>query len=234
MTVGTEELLLHRALERARPEDYLAWAVEQLGQDVDTPSLRILAGLSPRFDREEVERYFLLTAHELGLSVIEANAPPLEIARRIRQSHDRGAIDAGETVEMMAEVHRTWEYREDLLAPWRDMHEELSGCDGFCYPTAKLVALDDAVRLEWSLFDRALALRLPDGWIRLAYCADCGHVGRGDVEWPGVVARFIGAMRGRPVGGRTLCGRCASGNIRALTDPDVRSAYFAQMERQQK
>jgi hypothetical protein len=53
----TDKLLLDRWMGNALPEDYVAWAVEQLVDDRDTPSLRVLAGffLKPPLDRDDIE-----------------------------------------------------------------------------------------------------------------------------------------------------------------------------------
>src|SRR5690349_5791010 len=69
----TDLLLLRRALGRAQPEDCVAWAVECLCRGLDGPNLRILAGLSIRLDRDDVERYFLLALEEVGLADAEAS-----------------------------------------------------------------------------------------------------------------------------------------------------------------
>lgn len=173
----SEVLLLRRALGRAQPEDYVDWAVECLCDDLDGANLRILAGLSIRFDRDDVERYFLRACGELGLGDLGDRPSPLATARLIRRAFDRGRIRAADVVEMMADAYNFSDRREELLAPWNDMLEEMGDGQGYSYPHFALESLDDAVRREWSLLDRALALTLPSGWLRQTRCRDCGYVG---------------------------------------------------------
>jgi hypothetical protein len=51
-----EVLLVRRAPAQAQPEHYVEWAARRLTAGDDTASLRILAGLSSRWDREEIAR----------------------------------------------------------------------------------------------------------------------------------------------------------------------------------
>jgi hypothetical protein len=99
MSDTTESLLLRRALSRARPEDYVNWAVEQLCRGADSPSLRILAGLSVRFDRDEVEVYFRLSCGELGLVDVDEATPPLEVARMVQRAYAERRVSPDEAVE---------------------------------------------------------------------------------------------------------------------------------------
>jgi hypothetical protein len=54
----TESLFLKRAMNSAAPADYVNWAVERLIEGLDTPALRILAGLNPRLERDDIEPCF--------------------------------------------------------------------------------------------------------------------------------------------------------------------------------
>ncbi|HEY6562190.1 MAG TPA: hypothetical protein VI072_33210 [Polyangiaceae bacterium] len=114
----TELLFLRRALGSAQPEDYVQWAIEQLGDGADGPNLRILAGLSTRFDRDEVEHYFKLACSELQFDAPRADMSPLEVAALVRRSYERGDSSAIEAIHMMADVYRTSGYSEPLLSPW--------------------------------------------------------------------------------------------------------------------
>jgi hypothetical protein len=231
MAPSTELLMLRRALGRALAEEYVDWAVAELCRGDDGPNLRILAGLSPRFERAEVEPCFLLACAELGLSASGADAPALETAGLIRRAFESGELDPHDAIDMMADLYRSGEYQEEVLGPWERMLDELTFGEGYSYPREKLEPLEAAVRREWSLLDRALALSLPRGWLRQTRCANCWHVGHVRLVQPSLFARVLGNIRGKPPRFQVLCERCGSDRQSTLDDPDARAAYFDRLER---
>jgi hypothetical protein len=227
---STESLLLRRALGRACPEDYVDWAVDQLCRDIDGSNLRILAGLSVRFDRDDIESYFRLTCRDLGLVHFDTAVAPLAVARMIQRAHELGRICSEETVEMVAELYESSEYQEELLSPWYSMREELAWREGYFYSPAALESVDRAVSREWGLFDRATRLPLPDGWLRRSRCSACAHVGVSQVRGPSRVTRVLATLARRPALSRAVCERCRSERLTSLGDPDARSAYLDELE----
>ncbi|MGC4086821.1 MAG: hypothetical protein QM756_02770 [Polyangiaceae bacterium] len=228
---ATELLLLRRALGRATLDDYVAWAVDQLARNVDGPNLRILAGLSTRFDRDEIERYFVLSCRELGLSVTNAAAPVLDVARLVRTAHERGSVTAKEALEMMVDVYySSGPENDELLAPWQAMRAALEWGEGSIYSGA-LTPLDAAIRHEWTLLERASRLSLPPGWLEFSRCSDCGHVGDIHVELAPLGARLLGAFKQQPAGLRALCEQCGSQKLTTLRNPAAREAYFDSLSR---
>jgi len=227
----TESLLLRRALGRARPEDYVDWAVDQLGRDVDSPSLRILAGLNVRFDREDIDRYFRSSCDELGLRDLPEATPPLDVAAMIRRAYDQSRIRAEEAIDMLADVHETWEYQEPLLQPWHSMRQELSWRTGYSYPPAALESVERAVATEWSLLDRASRLTLPAGWMKLSRCEHCEHVGPLRPLNPSLLRRLLAALTQPASSHGARCEDCGSQQLTQLTHPDARAAYLDTVER---
>jgi hypothetical protein len=61
-------LFARRALESRTPDDLVEWAVSELVDGLDTPHLRILAGLTKPLYWSEVEEIFARALEELGLS----------------------------------------------------------------------------------------------------------------------------------------------------------------------
>jgi hypothetical protein len=226
----TELLFLRRALGRARPEDYVDWAVDQLCGGADGASLRVLAGLSMRFDRDDVEAYFRLSCRELGLVEIDEATPPLEIARMVQRAYTQRKISPDEAVVMLADIYESTEYQEELLEPWYSMREELACGNGYLYPPEALASIERAVRREWHLLDRASRLALPRGWMRLSRCADCAHVGAMRVVGPSVVSRVLATLRQRPALRRAACEKCGSDQLTSLCNPDARGAYLEHLE----
>jgi hypothetical protein len=230
MDEDTGWLLLRRALGRACPEDYVSWAVERLCQNDDTPALRILAGLNSRFDRGDIEHYFVLTCRELDSVDIDSCSSPLKTSQVIRRAYDRGLIAAAETVDMMAEVYESSGSDEELLAPWYNLREALAWGEDYYYPVSELTSLDQAVRREFSLLDRALALAPPRGWMSLTLCMDCRHVGRAFIQEPSRLLVLWATFRRRHAFSTAACERCRSTKISRLDHPDARSTYLDQFE----
>jgi hypothetical protein len=157
--------------------------------------------------------------------------PALQTALLIRKTYERGDASAVEAVHMMADLYQSSDHSEELLAPWLSMSEEIDWKDGYFYPPAALASLDDAVRREWSLLDRAITLCPPRGWLRSARCVDCGHVGDLALQPASVVASIVAAMARRIPRQVAVCAKCGSARHRWLGDPDARSAYLDQLER---
>ncbi len=225
----TETLLLRRLLGHARPEHYVEWAVDQLSDGGDGANLRILAGLDTRFDRDEVERYFRLTCTELELATIASGQPVFETVALLRQGYEVGELSALEVVEMMGELSQASQRSAHLLEPWLRMAEELEWESGYSYPRTAHESLDDAVRREWSLLDRALKLRPPDGWLRWVRCSDCGHVGDLVSKPRSVLTKVADFVFERPAKAPG-CASCGSSRSSRLVHPDARAAYLADLE----
>jgi len=231
MDQETESLLLRRSLGRASPEDYIAWAVERLCQDCDTPALRILAGLNSQLDQDEIEHYFLLTRTELGIDDAPSARSPFATVRMIRRAYDARRAVPTEVVDMMAQVYESSAYQEELLAPWHNMREALLWREEYYYPLAALASIQQAVDREWLLLDRALALTLPQGWLRLVRCTECHRVGPVRVREPSVIAALWATLRRRRALSVVECERCRSTKITSLSDPDARAAYLEHLTR---
>lgn len=236
---STSGLLLKRSMGTAAAEDYVAWAVERLCEDLDTPSLRILAGLHPRLERHDIEPYFLKTCRELGLEVVSQSVPPRETGRLVQRVFRAGEISAEEALQMMCSLYRRAEYSDPLLSIWFDIEEELSlrgsGHEGCFYSPEFLDPLEEAVRRELVLFSRALAIDLPPGFDRFIRCDRCAFIDAPKWEHRTATDSFRSKMpwvHPKPSLWAT-CSRCGSFEYHSIRDPNVRMEYFSQLEKEQ-
>jgi hypothetical protein len=221
-----------RALGCARAEDYVAWATERLAESLDSPSLRILAGLNVRLEADEVEAYFVRASEELGLKHEPPDSSPLETARLVRRAHEQQRLPAMTVVEIMSNVYAS--AGEPWFAPWFRMRAALEDTApralGSAYPPSALEPLEDAVRREWELLERAKKLVPPERFLLFSRCCDCGHYGERVLSRAPLLARiksvFTGGARYRDA-----CSACGSERARSLMDPAVRADYFAALER---
>lgn len=135
----TETLLLsHFMGGYNKPEDYVDWVVERLGDGLDTPNLRILAGFNPRFEWYEIEHYFIKTCKELNIELPSQNAEPREIAGLVRSVYELEEISAEMAMQMMVKLFWKSENPDPLFAVWLTIEEELvrkqAGLESIAYP----------------------------------------------------------------------------------------------------
>ena len=229
--------MLCRALGDAERTDYVEWATARLARGDDTPNLRILAGLSPTRDPDDIEPYFRRACADLSIVVPEQCAPLQDCAQLIRRSYEMGKCSAAQTIRRMADLYRLTDYADPLLGVWMDMDDEIGFLDadlgGYMYPRGALSDLDAAVRREWHLLDRGRALNLDRRFRNLLRCVACGYVGEGVTKPNSFLQRLLLLRRRRVAPRQQLCGRCGTDRFESLSDPDVRSSYFDALERAQ-
>lgn len=233
---STSTLLLRRSMGNALAEDYIDWATECLTQGQDSPSLRVLAGLHPRWERHEVEQYFQGTCRELGIAAIPADAPPRETARLVQEVYRGGKISADEAVRMMADLYTRSAYSDPVLSIWFEIEEELSlqgsGHEGCFYSPELLEHLEETVEREFALFSQAVALPLPPGFNRFIRCSRCSAIGPPKLKHRSATDAIKAGIRGawaKPALWAT-CEHCGSFDYRGISDPDVREDYFLRLE----
>ena len=200
----TDKLLLDRWMGDAPGEDYIAWAVDLLVAGRDTPSLRILAGLNPIHERGDIEGYFLRTCKELGLELLESSDNPRDAVPFVKRLYQSGTLSPEETVHRMANFYEISDYSDPLLEPWFALEDALVyGPPVFLRLPEEIESLEETIDREWVLFDRAVALNLPDGFQKFVRCNTCRHIG----------------PRARPTFFRSLCVLLTRGYIAADTQP---------------
>lgn len=236
----TLSLLLNRSMGFALPEDYVQWAMERLCEGLDSPSLRILAGLNTRFERDEVEPYFKKSCKELEIEMPASGVEPRKTAELVKRAYDLGDISAEDALRLLAALYQESDYSDPLLAVWYGIEEELSllgsGHEGYFYPTEALDCLEEVLEREWLLFTRALRLKLPQGFGRFIRCDRCGHIGESRLKHRTLTAKLKAMLpwsRPKPPMWNS-CRACGSYHYHSMTDPKVRDAYFNQLESQSR
>lgn len=227
--------MLNRSIGSAFPDQYVAWAVQLLCDGADTPSLRILAGLNPKLETEEVEEYFLKTCRELNIyCFLPANEPRRSVFL-FQRSYEEGEISSETAFHALARLYEQSNYADPLLAVFYEIEEELSllgsGIEGRFYPIEFLKDLDAALKREFTLFREAALLDLPADFLQFIRCDRCGHIGESVSRYKTLKdklkALFPGSRR------RTCrwpaCTKCRSFSNETMMNPDVRREYFAQV-----
>jgi hypothetical protein len=237
--MNTDILLLKRSMGLAISEDYIEWAVERLCEGLDSPSLRILAGLNLRFERHEVEPYFKKTCEELGIGAPPETADPREAAFLIKRAYSHGEMSVEETLNMMSDLYQRSDYGDPLLSVWFNIEEELAmrdtGHEGIFYPPEALGSLEEVFDREWALLERAIGLNLPQDFIQFIRCDLCAHIGKSKMKHRTMVNRIkakLPFIQTKPALWHT-CAACGSYEYHSMIDPEVRDAYFSQLEHEQ-
>lgn len=235
----TDNLILNRSLGTAYPDQYVDWAVERMCDGLDSPSLRILAGLNPKLETEEIEAYFRKTCSELNIECVNPAQEPRRSVDLIRRSYEHGDMTAMTAFHMLARLYQHSEYSDPLLGVFYEIEEELSlrgsGHEGCFYPPDALVDLDEALRSEFDLFFAASQLDLPKGFSRFIRCEHCGHIGEARLRRKTLgdkIRGMIPRLRPKPAWWFT-CSRCGSFDYKIMMDPDVRRDYLNQIKSEQ-
>ena len=234
----TDTLLLHRSLGAALPQDYIDWAVDQLASGVDTPNIRILAGLSAKLDTEEIESYFRKVCLELGIDAPLKTAHFNGTVRLIRRAYDCREISASDAIDRMYDLYIESDFGDSLLSIWDNIIEELalkgSGDGGYFYPPDLLDSPGRLFITEFSLLERALNLKLPKDFMHYIQCSRCNHIGESVLKhrswWDKLAAKL--SFNKTPALWHT-CARCGSFEYACMWDPAVRDFYFSKLEKEQ-
>src|ERR1700722_7763128 len=111
----TYEVQTGYALSLLQSDAVVAWAIDTLAAGFDSGSLRILAGLEPPFDYDEVKRLYDRVFAELGIPQL----PPEQHVRfyitsvlRSMRAGERGRKD---TLKMLADLCVSLNYQRELM-----------------------------------------------------------------------------------------------------------------------
>ncbi len=228
----TDTLLLNRALGMGSREQCVEWAVDQMVAGADTPSLRILAGLNPQVDLDEVEEFFQKTAQEMGIQDAMPSRDLRRAAEIIWRCYSDGELTEDGVIDLMARLYEKSEYRESSFRIWFDIREELamlgSGYEGCFYPPSAFKDLRVLVHREWQLFRMAAAVNLPGDSLHYIRCQQCGFIGKARFTSRGLTNRVRSVLpwvKPRPPLW-PRCSACGSYDYRSMSDPDVREEFI--------
>jgi hypothetical protein len=228
----TNTLLLNRILGTCDLRHYVDWSVARLCEGVDSPSLRILAGLNPVTESEEIGSYFIKACRELGINDVLPLGDPRNAAPLIFKAYEGEDIPAKTAIRMLAYLYERSDYCDPLLSVFYGIEEELSlrgsGYEGGFYPPNCLTSLDEALALEISLFTQAQKLNLPPKFLHFIRCESCGWIGEPKLRSKTLAEKILGLIpwgHSKPVRWPTCaqCGRC---DYKIMMDPSVRQDFF--------
>jgi|GEM_PF-5923341 len=152
---STAALLYARAGNDAGAADHTAWAMGQLEAGVDSPSLRILAGLIGDEDPAEVERYFRRTFAELGWVMPDFPTRMRNYAEELCREIGAGTLEPEAGVRRLYPTCLAMDYADEYRV-WLDLEDGLDllqmGEKGGPYEGLTLENFDATVRWEAARF----------------------------------------------------------------------------------
>lgn len=95
-------------------EDCIDWALDALCAGEDSPSLRILAGLTPPLDSLEVRKYATQALKELGINISTGNDAIASCARVLIEEILIAPDCMEDRLSILREVYICEDYRKDL------------------------------------------------------------------------------------------------------------------------
>ena len=216
----TDKLLLDRWMGYALPEDYVAWAVELLVAGRDTPSLRVLAGLIPNLERDDIEVYFLRSCKELKLRPLESSDSPRDAVPLVKRLYRSGTLSPEETLQLMSRIAEHSDHSDPLLGLWFAVDDEF-------FPEV-MESLEEWIDREWELFDRAVGLDLPDEFYRFVRCEKCRHIG--PIKKPSFFVRLTHGYAWDETA-PWVCAKCGNSHVTRMANADVQEDYFSRLRR---
>lgn len=109
-----------RELGLAWDESFVDWAARALEAGLDTPTLRILAGLEIR-DHAEVEDRVRRTMRELAVAPLSQGQRAMPIAMHFARETLQGRMDESTLARRLREVFATFDPMSDQATLWRSL-----------------------------------------------------------------------------------------------------------------
>ncbi|MEA5509757.1 hypothetical protein VB715_08270 [Crocosphaera sp. UHCC 0190] len=96
-------------------EDIIDWAVSLLMMDYDSPSLRILAGLTHVNNRQEITYYVDKTLQEFNVYKLEGKAAVLAYTAVLLKDFINGKISQAQGIGEIHQLCLNWDYLEEIF-----------------------------------------------------------------------------------------------------------------------
>lgn len=115
MNDETLKIIAERYLGSANCEDYVAWAIACLEENVDSKTIRILSSLRKPLYWSEVDDYFERALAELGWTMPKRNECLREYSRRLAQQIVSGELAPDMGYRKMYRLVDALDYPEELI-----------------------------------------------------------------------------------------------------------------------
>ena len=151
----TNVLFAKRCLGTAVSENYVEWALELLEQTHDSPSLRILAGLSPPLNSFEIQGYFKKSLKELHIDEPSESDAINNYSIHLCERIIFGSIEPVTGMKALYGIFIHLNYRSDYIV-WLELSDAVlsikCGEDPYTYSLMNKDNIDVIIRNEAAKF----------------------------------------------------------------------------------
>ncbi|MFL1455848.1 hypothetical protein ACJO5Y_15545 [Marinobacter sp. GN3S48] len=229
-----ELLVGKRALGSAHARDYTTWAESLLYEDIESENVAILAsiGLERDPDSEEVELYFQRSLTDLDL-LLPPDEDALQVyAADLCEQIVSGDLDPEIGADTLAGFYSRSDY-EAIYSIWDDLSEDLwmvSNQDGCIFNTG--LTKENAsgyIKNVASQFIFLLQANLPEDFLHLSACPECGYIGKHELEvidMPWMPEQLFRLIYKRGQTQRVICPRCKRPFPNNMSDYEGRKQYL--------
>jgi len=224
-----------RALGSAYSKDYIEWAESLLYEDVDSENVAILAsmGYERDPDSEEIEKYFLKSIKDLGLTLPGEKEGLKIYAKALCEQIVSGNLEPEKGVSILETFYSRSDY-EAIYSIWDELSEDLwkvNDRDGCIFNTGLSIEnKSEYIKGVAAQFIELLVTKLPDRFFHLCACSACGYIGESEFEvidkpWmPNKIFRMI-YNRGQTQ--RAICSSCKRPFPNNMSDYEGRKQYLS-------
>ncbi len=223
-----------RALGSAYSKDYTEWAESLLYEDIESENVAILAsmGYERDPDSEEVEKYFLESLKDLGLTLPKEKEGLKIYAKALCEEIVSGDIEPVEGVGILKSFYSKSDY-EAIYSIWDELSEDLWMVNdrGGCIFNTGLSKenKNEYIMAVAAQFIELLKIDLPKRFFYLCACPECRYIGESESEiidkpWmPNKIYRFI-YKRGQTQ--IAICANCKRPFPKNMSDYEGRKQFL--------
>ncbi|WP_444922918.1 hypothetical protein ACJJH9_12095 [Microbulbifer sp. DLAB2-AF] len=224
-----------RALGSAYSKDYTEWAESLLYEGIESENVAILAsmGYERDPDSEEIERYFLKSLKDLGLTLPNEKEGLKIYAKVLCEQVISGDLEPEKGTRILESFYSKSDY-EAIYSIWDELSEDLwmvNNRDGCIFNTGLSAEnKNEYIKGVAAQFIELLEEKLPDRFFYLCACPECGYIGESALEvidksWmPDKLYRFIYK---RAQTQRAICVNCKRPFPNNMSDYEGRKQYLS-------
>jgi len=234
--LSLDELFGRHALGADRPQDYIAWAEQQLLAGGGSEALVTLAGLDlgSSVDTEEVLQWFARAMAERGVGWPDDEHALRNYSGLLCRQILSGVLAPEEGLTRLSRIWRVTGYTQHIYAIWDELGDDIDLLDtgyGPLYNSGlSTTNSDDFIRKVATQFLQMLGCELPDEFFHLVYCQACRKIARPHtvrLAFPWMPERLYRLIFRRGPTYRWACAGCSSNDLLTMRDYAGREKFLA-------
>ncbi|NET35183.1 MAG: hypothetical protein F6K19_24670 [Cyanothece sp. SIO1E1] len=208
----------------------------------DAPSLRILAGLNPELEREQVQPYFQKACQEMGLISPDTPKAIADYIYWLAENCISGTEPAIKTISVLGSLYYQGLVDVPMLQVWHALNDAIACFDSpeleayidDYYPGVRPHNLSRIAKQEARLLLAYRSISLPETIMSYAVCRYCGYFGPTSSQPFVKLANWLFRLRygyNRPM--VCICTQCGATDLAPFSNRQVRIRYLRQLQQSQ-